>query len=375
MSAEHDGPERHGAHPGGDVPDDTPPRTRPGDRNHNRPRPTGPDTRPRDDARTGTEGSDDRHRHDGDRYAASGDQDEDADRARCKGSDYRNRCDDRSDRAGAGGRDDRAGGDGGGGRDGDGGRGEQGLGFGRGESGVEGDALSAVLLGEPLSEAQRADPGFLDEYRAAAADVALLRAQLGIVGDALAGPPPAQVRARPAGRRRPLRHPGVRALGLAGALAAAFASAVFGIGWLAAHGGSGATSNGAAAGDQAAGTAPGPAGSPEHTTGAGYLACARLVVEGTVTAVHGIPHSGGERVTLRVTRAYKPATTAGEVEFPLAPGTGTRIRPGVRLLVGISAGQQVPDRYAVGEAQIAPERARILRDLPASRTLSCDRSR
>ncbi|MEU2772361.1 hypothetical protein ABZ646_05380 [Streptomyces sp. NPDC007162] len=242
-----------------------------------------------------------------------------------------------------------------------------------GESGVEGDALSAVLLDEPLTEARRADPAFLDEYRAAAADVALLRAQLGIVGDALAGSPPAQVRAHPVGRRRPLRHPGVRALGLAGAVAAAFASAVFGIGWLAANGGSGAMSNGAS--DKAAGSASGPAGSPEHTTGPGYLACARLVVEGTVTAVHEIPHSGGERVTLRVTRAYKPAKTAGEVQFPLAPGTGTRIHAGVRLLVGIRVGQQVPDHYAVGEAQIAPERARILRDLPASRTLTCDRSR
>ncbi|MFD5541051.1 hypothetical protein ACFWIJ_25345 [Streptomyces sp. NPDC127079] len=178
------------------------------------------------------------------------------------------------------------------------------------------------------------------------------------------------MRARPAGRRRPLHHPGVRAVGLAGALAAAFASAVFGNGWLAASGGSGTMSNGAS--DRAAGSASGP-GSPEHTTGPGYLACARLVVEGTVTAVHEIPHSGAERVTLRVTRAYKPAKTAEEVEFPLAPGT--RIHPGVRLLVVVRAGQQVPDRYAVGEARIAPERARILRDLPASRTLSCDGSR
>ncbi|MEW2299118.1 hypothetical protein AB0958_03880 [Streptomyces sp. NPDC006655] len=233
---------------------------------------------------------------------------------------------------------------------------------------MEGDALFAVLLDEPLTEAQRADPGFLAEYRAAAADVALLRAQLGIVGDALAGPPPAQVRARPAGRRRPLHHPGVRALGLAGALAAAFASAVFGIGWLAASGGSGAMSNGAS--DRAAGSASGPA-SPEHTTGPGYLACARLVVEGTVTGVRHLSGSGEDRVTLRVTRAYKPARTAAEVEFLFGSGTDARVRTGARLLVGITEGRQVPDRYAVGEAEIAPERSWIVRDLPASRTMTC----
>ncbi|MEU3514682.1 hypothetical protein ABZ770_05235 [Streptomyces sp. NPDC006654] len=402
MSAEHDGPERHEARPGGDGPDDTAPQVRPGDRHRNHARPTGPDTRIPDDTRAGAEGRDDRHRHDGNRHADRDDQDRGADRGdrardegrydqdRRRGGGDQNRGDGRGgqnredarawdegsdDQDRGADRGDRARDEGWGDRDGYGGRGEQGLDGRRGEPGEEGDALFAVLLDAPLTEAQRADPGFLDEYRAAAADVALLRAQLGIVGDALAGPPPAQVRARPAGRRRPLRHPGVRALGLAGALAAAFASVVFGIGWLAANGGSGAMSNGAAAGDKAAGTAPGPAGSPGHTTGPGYLACARLVVEGTVTAVHEIPHSGGERVTLRVTRAYKPAKTAEEVEFPLAPGTGTRIRPGVRLLVSVSAGQQAPDRYAVGEAQIAPERARILRDLPASRTLSCDRSR
>ncbi|MER5786870.1 hypothetical protein [Streptomyces sp. NPDC001980] len=235
------------------------------------------------------------------------------------------------------------------------------------------DALFAVLADEPLTAEQRADPAFMAEHRAAAADVALLREHLGIIGDTLAAPPPwPEPRPRPAGRRRPRQHPGVRALGLAGALAAAFAGAVFGIGWLAANGGSGAMSSGASA-DKAASSAAGSAGQggKEQAGGPGYLACARLVVEGTVTGVRQLADSGRERVTLRVTRAYKPAKTADEVEFLFESGTDARIRTGARLLVGITAGQQVPDRYAVGEARIAAERSWIVRDLPESRTMTC----
>ncbi|MER7186537.1 hypothetical protein ABT404_44970 [Streptomyces hyaluromycini] len=243
---------------------------------------------------------------------------------------------------------------------------------GRGEE--ETDALFAVLMDEPLSDEQRADPAFMAEHRAATADLALLREQLGIIGDILAEPPPAAPlpRPRPAARRRPWQHPGVRALGFAGALAAAFAGAVFGIGWLAANGGSSAMSNGAGS-DKAADSASGTAGQggKEQAVGPGYLACARLVVEGTVTEVRQLPGSGEERVTLRVTRAYKPAKTAKEVEFLFEDGTDARVRTGARLLVGITRGQQVPDRYAVGESEIAPERSWIVRDLPESRTLTC----
>ncbi|MER7836421.1 hypothetical protein ABTY98_11020 [Streptomyces sp. NPDC096040] len=81
--------------------------------------------------------------------------------------------------------------------------------------------------------------------------------------------------------------------------------------------------------------------------------------------------SDGERVTLKVTRAYKPAKTAEEVDVRFAAGAVARIRTGARLLVGITSGQQEPDRYAVGEAEIAPQRSWIVRDLPASRTTTC----
>ncbi|MFK0280145.1 hypothetical protein ACIQVL_06675 [Streptomyces sp. NPDC090499] len=233
------------------------------------------------------------------------------------------------------------------------------------------DALFAVLADEPLTAEQRADPAFMAEHRAAGADVALLREHLGIIGDTLAAPPPRpEPRPRPVGRR-PRQHRSLRALGLAGALAAAFAGAVFGIGWLAANGGAGSLSSGASSDKAASAAGPAGQGGKEQAGGPGYLACARLVVEGTVTGVRQLADSGEERVTLRVTRAYKPAQTADEVEFLLDSGTDARIRTGVRLLVGITAGQQVPDRYAVGEQQIAAERSWIVRDLPASRTMTC----
>ncbi|MGW4913347.1 hypothetical protein [Streptomyces sp. NPDC004270] len=224
------------------------------------------------------------------------------------------------------------------------------------------DALLAVLMDAEPSDAQRADPAFMAEYRAAAADAAILRERLGLIGNALADPRPApRPVARP--RPRPRRHPRLRALGIAGALAAAFASVVLGFGWLAVHGPSGAASDSSA--DQAAGSASGA----KSTAGPAYLACARLVAEGTVTGVRQLPDTGTERVTLRVTHAYKPAKTAGEVDVVVE--SDARIRAGARLLVGVTRGRSVADLYAVGEAAIAQERAWIVRDLPGSRTMTC----
>ncbi|MFJ9349785.1 hypothetical protein [Streptomyces sp. NPDC101237] len=230
---------------------------------------------------------------------------------------------------------------------------------GRDGPGEDVEALFAVLMEEPLTDAQRADPAFMAEHRVAAADVSLLRAQLGSLGDALAGP-----RRVPRPEPRPARrHPGMRSLGLVCALAAAFACAVLGVGRLGAHGtddkAAGAAADSAAAGESGAKSAAGP----------GYLACARLVAEGTVTGVTHLPGTGTERVTLRVTRAYKPARTAPEVDVVV--GSDARIRAGSRLLVGVARDAAAADLYAVGEAEIAPQRAWIVRDLPGSRTASC----
>ncbi|MFI6248045.1 hypothetical protein [Streptomyces sp. NPDC051016] len=237
------------------------------------------------------------------------------------------------------------------------------------------DALFAVLAEEPLTDGQRADAAFMAEHRAATADVALLREQLGIIADTLAEPLPRpqpqrqpRPRVRPAGRRGPWQHPGVRGLGLAGALAAAFASAVFGLGWLVSNGADSKSASSSA--DTASGSTAG--GAEESLDGARFLACARLVVEGTVTGVHEVPDSGRERVTLKVTRAYKPAKAAEEVDVLFEAGADSRIRQGALVLVAVRTGQQIPDRYAVGEREIASQRAWIVRDLPRSRTLTCE---
>ncbi|MGY0067332.1 hypothetical protein ACWZEH_10985 [Streptomyces sp. QTS137] len=250
------------------------------------------------------------------------------------------------------------------------------------------DALMAALLDEPLPAAARQDPAFMAARDAAAADVAVLREQLGAIGDVLAGgaqavptpvrPLPAAAAPRPSRRaRRPLRV----ALGALAAVAAA--SVVLGTGLLWTQSGQGDTASSAAE------SADGAAGD-ERSTGGGdpagllfgsprYLACARLVAEGTVTEVEPVPGAGRDRVTLEVTRGHKPqpepGTSAGdrdEVTFLTGPTGLPRLHTGDRVLVGLPREGTVPDAVIVGEEDIAPERARITAALPASRTLTCE---
>ncbi|MFD1663473.1 hypothetical protein ACFSL4_36255 [Streptomyces caeni] len=234
------------------------------------------------------------------------------------------------------------------------------------------DALLAAITGEPLPDEARDDAAFTAEYRAARADVALLREQLGIIGDTLARPAarsaarPAPVgtpRSAPGRSRRRWRPPGVRALGF-GLLVTAVVTAVgLGTGWLVVQGGAGAdSSTGAKASDSRAG------GSRDE---AGYLACARLVVEGRVTGLRSLPDGSRYRVTVSVDRFYKPASGKDEVSFFMDPDDGPRPREGEHVLVGVRPGAAVADRWVTGEAEIARERALILGALPASRTITC----
>ncbi|KES05716.1 hypothetical protein BU52_18075 [Streptomyces toyocaensis] len=265
------------------------------------------------------------------------------------------------------------------------------------------DALTAALLDEPLPEGARRDPEFLAARDAALADLVVLREQLTVIADALAGPPdgapagrdaaarpgerpdtgsgpqradagthapggaapghaetgPAPLRGLPS--RRPRRRP-VRAV-LGGLAAAAAAALVLGTGWLVAQGGggAGAADSGAAADAKEAGGVA--FGSPRH------LACARLVAEGAVTAVEQVPGAAGtERVTLRVSRYYKGE---GEVTFLRDAVVEPPLRRGDRVLIGMLRDGDRPDMVLVGEEEIAPERARIIAALPESRTLSC----
>lgn len=246
------------------------------------------------------------------------------------------------------------------------------------------DALLAAITGEPLPDEARDDAAFTAEYRAARADVALLREQLGIIGDTLARPAarPAPVGTavgtpagmpvgtpvgtpRPAPRpsRRRRRRPGVRALGFGVLVTAVVTAVVLGTGWLVAHGGPGADSSaGAKASDSRAG---------DSRDEAGYLACARLVVEGRVTGLRNVPDGSRYRVTVSVDRFYKPASGKDEVSFLMDPDDGPRPREGEHVLVGVRPGAAVADRWVTGEAEIARERALILDALPASRTITC----
>ncbi|MCH5676506.1 hypothetical protein [Streptomyces gilvus] len=238
-----------------------------------------------------------------------------------------------------------------------------------------GDALMAAITGERLPE--DADAALLAEHRRAEADVTLLREQLGIIGNALAGeqprPRPAAAPPRPARNRR-----AVRRFAFAGLAVAAVAGVLSGMIWLlgqASGGGvnslsGGRADSGAKSADSAARS---PFASPE------YLACARLVAEGTVTAAGPAPAAAGqERITLRVTRAYKPATTrpentGKEITFVVAESvTGRALHRGDHILVAFPRRSATPDQVLVGEASIAPERAGLQQALAQSAGLTCE---
>ncbi|MGW1273270.1 hypothetical protein [Streptomyces sp. NPDC002491] len=268
------------------------------------------------------------------------------------------------------------------------------------------DALMAAICDEPLPDESRADDAFMAEHRSATADLALLREQLGALADALTAEPaePAGPADR-AGRRgvpahrpgrvrrprpsRPSRFPQpsrptaaarLRPLVLRAAGVAAAGAMVFGVGWGVFQVGQGASDDADAkassasdegtgagrAGSEGAGDSGSPLGDP------GYLVCARLVVEGEVTDVRPLPGTARERVTLRVTHAYRPAVSAPEAGFEMERDMDPLLAEGDRVLVALGRGSATPDVWAVGEADIAPERTALLRALPETDGLTCD---
>lgn len=240
-------------------------------------------------------------------------------------------------------------------------------------------ALMAVITGEAPPAEALADEAFMAEYRSATADVALLREQLGLIGRALADPEQATVRGPERGpgalvtslsarrsRPRPL------AVALKGLVAAVGAGLVIGMGWLVVQ------SGGMSAGDdQGASSAADSSAGRERThedaklSDAGYLACARIVAEGTVAEVETLPGTGQDRITLDVTRYYKPDKGRARITFPLETGAVPSLRAGDHMLVGVSGDQAHPDTWATGEKEIAREREWITDALPASRTFPC----
>ncbi|MGW3107158.1 hypothetical protein [Streptomyces sp. NPDC001100] len=228
------------------------------------------------------------------------------------------------------------------------------------------DALMAAITGEPVPEAARADAAYLAEHRAATVDVALLREQLGIIAEALAAPPP---RPEPAPVRTPRparrRHPALRALAYGTLAMAVVAGMITGLAWLVAHNGgaNSASSSSADSGSKVAGgsgggsTAPSPLSDP-----ALYVACSRLLVEGTVTEVR--PGSDPrKRITLAVTRSYRPAHGPAHVTVVLAAGTSPAPRQGQHVLVGVPKGSDTANLWTVGDDAVAADRAAIVEAL------------
>ncbi|KOU67372.1 hypothetical protein ADK57_17270 [Streptomyces sp. MMG1533] len=233
------------------------------------------------------------------------------------------------------------------------------------------DALMAAITEEPLSDAARADAAFMAEHRSAQADLALLREQLGLIGQALAEPPratraPEPVPPRPSRIRR-------RTLNLAfGGLAVAAAAALFsGMAWLFAQAGdgtdAGASSDSAASKEDSDGGTL--FGSPR------YFACSRLVAEGRATAVEQLPRTEFVRVTVQVTRYYKPEKPGADDKKELTYLIDRNIVPGLRegdqVLFGIPNGERQPQSWLVGEKQIAQDRARFTVSAAESRGLTC----
>ncbi|MFI0138495.1 hypothetical protein [Streptomyces luteogriseus] len=281
-------------------------------------------------------------------------------------------------------------------------------------------ALMAVITGEAPGDDALADDTFMTAYRSATDDVALLREQLGLIGAALAdpertaaperdtdpgraagaergvglgkavgpgrdadpgraagagqggGPEPgggagASVTSLAAQRtRRPL------AVALKGLVAAVGAGVVIGMGWLVVQSdglSTGGDRGGSSAADSSAGRPQ--AGEDAKLGHAGYLACARIVVEGTVARVETLPGTGQDRITLDVTRHYKPERGGKRITFPMETGVDPRPRAGDHVLVGIPGAQAEPDLWTTGEKEIARDRAWITEALPASRTIPC----
>ncbi|MGW0417395.1 hypothetical protein [Streptomyces sp. NPDC003015] len=225
------------------------------------------------------------------------------------------------------------------------------------------DALMAAITDEPLPGSAADDPVFLAEHRSARADVALLREQLRIIGETL-------TEAAPAAAPVPLRRPAAarrraRVLAFGTLAVAAVAGVVTGLGWLAGHSGPNSLSSADSGSSKA--EAGVRFGSPA------YLACATTVAEGEVTVVKRLPSTGELQVTVHVTHYYKPTLGVQDLTYviseddlpePLAKGT--------RVLFGTPQGSPAtPDHWAVGEQEIAVERAWITASLPASRGLAC----
>jgi hypothetical protein len=252
------------------------------------------------------------------------------------------------------------------------------------------DALLAAITDAALPEGARDDIVFMAEHRSAREDVDVLREQLIVIGDALAdaGSGRATEQDRGSRQRRGFRRPrsprrsgdgrpggapkkrprnrGALAVGVLAA--AAVTTMVVGMGWLAAHNGADGVSASADSSKQDSGRANG-----SLLSAPGYIACSRLLAEGTVTEVSHVPDTAQDRITLDVYHYYKPAKGEKEVVFLMDRNVDPRLHRGDEVLVGIQQHAETPDVWTTGEKDIARDRAWIVKALPESRAMRCAR--
>ncbi|MFJ8841824.1 hypothetical protein ACIRFF_02845 [Streptomyces cyaneofuscatus] len=204
------------------------------------------------------------------------------------------------------------------------------------------DELMAVLMAGPAPE----DDAEAAAYRAAERDMALLREELGRLGDLLAreepgaAPPPVVVAApRPRWRR-----PGVLALAASAAVLAGV-----GLSWMWAQ--------------------PGDDGMAKLTE-AGIVSCARVIADGTVTAVE--PAGARLRVVLTADRFLKPdAPGTDQVEFLIPRNEAAGFPLGASMVVSVSRfeGEPVMGFTGGGRAEAWEWMAAAL---PESRSTPCE---
>lgn len=229
------------------------------------------------------------------------------------------------------------------------------------DSAREDRLLMLAVAGEPL-------PADDPDAARVAADVVLLREQVRGLGDALAArpAPKPQPSLVPARRRRPLR------LALGGLVAAGGLAVASAMVWLVVQsGGLGSDADTASGDSKAAASERGDSG---KTSPEGFVACSRVIAEGTVVKVEQIPGTAQDRITLRVTRYLKPETGgARTLTFPMDHDALPRLKAGDRPLISIAKGEREPDNWALGEDRTSL-RTMVTEALPGSHAIRCDKA-
>jgi len=257
------------------------------------------------------------------------------------------------------------------------------------------DALLAAVTDEPLPEGARHDARFMAEHRSAVADVALLREQLRMMGDALAGEAPvsggrasrtgAGPGSRPgptagvpsrapaprwppkeAGPRRPRRYRRFAGTAL-GTLAVTAGTALLGgLVWLGTQGGSDGTAPADASAEEESG-----AGSSAHAPGMDPV-CAKVLAEGTVRSITPA-EDGNVNLVLEVERYYRPEQSVADhptIAVTLPPSARGDLRTGTYTLVRVPVHATDRPDWETGPG-IGEVREEILAGLPEARGLKC----